>query len=362
MERFDLVVIGSGPAGEKGAAQAAYFGKSVALVERLAEPGGVSVHTGTLPSKTLREIGPVPDRVPAARALRNDASPGPEEEPAPADRAAPGRDGGPDAADQAQLRAPPDHDDRRAARASSTPGTIGVFDADGKETRRLAFDAALVAVGSSPLPPRGLTFDDPDVEDSDRILDLDRIPKSLAVVGGGVIGCEYASLFAALGTRVTLIEGRDRLLGFLDGEVSSTLKIALERMGGEVLLGDAVETISREPNLPANALRLTLKSGRVLAADKVLFSAGRRGNTDGLGLEQAGVAFDEKGRIPVDDHFRTNVPRIYAAGDVVGFPALAVDLDGAGARRRVPRFRHSLQDRPWPGSFRTASTRSPRCP
>ena len=322
MERFDLVVIGSGPAGEKGAAQAAYFGKSVALVERLAEPGGVSVHTGTLPSKTLREsalyLTGFRRRELYGMTLRLDRK--------KSLRQLTGRLRDVTAAQTRQLK----RNFERHQIATITgharfldPGTIGVFDGDGKETRRLGFDAALIAVGSSPLPPRGLTFDDPDVEDSDRILDLDRIPKSLAVVGGGVIGCEYASLFAALGTRVTLIEGRDRLLGFLDGEVSSTLKIALERMGGEVLLGDAVETISREANLSANALRLTLKSGRVLAADKVLFSAGRRGNTEGLGLEQADVVFDEKGRIPVNDHFQTNVPRIYAAGDVVGFPALA---------------------------------------
>jgi len=322
VERFDLVVIGSGPAGEKGAAQAAYFGKSVALVERLAEPGGVSVHTGTLPSKTLREsalyLTGFRRRELYGMTLRLDRK--------KSLRQLTGRLRDVTAAQTRQIK----RNFERHQIATITgharfldPGTIGVFDGDGKETRRLGFDAALIAVGSSPLPPRGLTFDDPDVEDSDRILDLDRIPKSLAVVGGGVIGCEYASLFAALGTRVTLIEGRDRLLGFLDGEVSSTLKIALERMGGEVLLGDAVETISREANLSANALRLTLKSGRVLAADKVLFSAGRRGNTEGLGLEQAGVVFDEKGRIPVNDHFQTNVPRIYAAGDVVGFPALA---------------------------------------
>jgi NAD(P) transhydrogenase len=322
VERFDLVVIGSGPAGEKGAAQAAYFGKSVALVEGRLEPGGVSVHTGTLPSKTLREsalyLTGFRRRELYGMTLRLDRKKNL--------RQLTGRLRDVTAAQTRQIK-------RNLERHQITTiggrarfldaGTIGVFDPDGREIQRLAFGAALVAVGSSPLPPRGLTFDDPDVEDSDRVLDLDRIPKSLAVVGGGVIGCEYASLFAALGTRVTLIEGRDRLLGFLDGELSSSLKIALERMGGEVLLGDAVETVSREPNLQANALRLTLKSGRVLAADKVLFSAGRRGNTAGLGLEQAGVAFDEKGLIPVNEHFQTNVPRIYAAGDVVGFPALA---------------------------------------
>src|SRR5205814_875266 len=154
--------------------------------------------------------------------------------------------------------------------------TIAVLDDSGGEIRRLSAERVLIAVGSSPLPPRGITFEDPDVEDSDRILDLDRIPKTLAVVGGGVIGCEYASIFAALGTKVTLIEGRDRLLGFLDGELSAALKIALERMGTEILLGDAVEKIWREPGLESNALRIQLKSGRILKDRKVRFSARRR--------------------------------------------------------------------------------------
>jgi NAD(P) transhydrogenase len=321
-DRFDLVVLGSGPAGEKGAAQAAYFGKKVAVVERMPEPGGVSVHTGTLPSKTLREAAlyltgfqrrelyGMTLRIDRKKSLRQLAG---------------------------RLRDVTNRQTRQILRSFERhlielvhgrarfvdAKTIAVVDADGNETRRLSAEAVLIAVGSSPLPPRGITFEDPDVEDSDRILDLDRIPRTLAVVGGGVIGCEYASIFAALGTKVTLIEGRDRLLGFLDGELSAALKIALERMGTEILLGDAVEKIWREPGLESNALRIQLKSGRVLKDDKVLFSAGRKGNTDGLGLEAAGVTYDEKGRIPVDMHFATNVPGIYAAGDVVGFPSLA---------------------------------------
>jgi NAD(P) transhydrogenase len=321
-EHFDLVVIGSGPAGEKGAAQAAYFGKCVALIERMPEPGGASVHTGTLPSKTLREsalyltgfrrrelygMTLTLDRRKSLRTLTG--------------RLRTVTDG--------QVRQIRRNLDRHAvvlfegsARFVSAR-EVGVFDAAGAERHRLGFNVCLVATGSSPLPPRGITFDDPDVDDSDRILNLDRLPDSLAVVGGGVIGCEYASIFAALGTAVTLIEGRDRLLPFLDGEISSALDIALRRLGADVLMGDAVEEIRRVAGRRRNGLRLSLASGRVLSADKVLFSAGRRGNTVGLGLEAAGVAFDERGRIPVDEAFRTNVPTIYAAGDVIGFPALA---------------------------------------
>ena len=321
-ERYDLVVIGSGPAGEKGAAQAAYFDKRVALVERSPEPGGASVHTATLPSKTLREsalyltgflrrelygMTLTLDRRRSLRALAG------------------------------RLRAVTDGQVRQIRRNLErhrialfegkarflSPRTVGVFGPDGALRQRLSFESCLVATGSSPVPPRGVTFDDPDVSDSDGILRLDRLPETLAVVGGGVIGCEYASVFVALGTRVTLIEGRDRLLQFLDGEISSALEVALRRMGAEVRMGDEVGTIRRVPGRRRNGLRLHLASGKVLTADKVLFSAGRRGNTEGLDLPAAGVVSDVRGRIPVDAEFRTNVPGIFAAGDVIGFPALA---------------------------------------
>ncbi len=335
-DHYDLVVIGCGPAGEKGAAQAAYFGKKVAVVDRWPEPGGVSVHTGTLPSKTLREAALYLTGFQRRELYGMTLSVDRRKSLAQLTH---------------RLRDVTDRQTRQIKRNLERhriepvqgqavfldPKTVGIYDKKGDELRRLSADVFLIAVGSSPLPPRGISVDDPDVVDSDRILDLDRIPDSLAVVGGGVIGCEYASIFAALGTKIVLIEGRDRLLGFLDSELSSALKIALERMGGEVLLGDAVETIGREPYRKTNALRLKLKSGRILKADKILFSAGRKGNTQGLGLEAAGVTFDDKGRIPVDENFRTNVPGIYAAGDVVGFPALtATSMDqGRVAMRRA---------------------------
>lgn len=321
-ERYDLVVVGAGPAGEKGAALAAYFGRRVAVVEKRPEPGGTSVHTGTLPSKTLREtalyltgfrrreVYGMSLRLDRKRSLRQLLG-----------RLA-------DVTSRQTRQIDRNLERHRIETVTGRgrfldAGTLAVLDADGRETRRLSAPAFLVATGSSPLPPRGLTFEDPDVEDSDSILDLDRIPHSLAVVGGGVIGCEYASIFAALGTRVTLVEGRDRLLGFLDAELSAALTVSLERMGADVILGDAVEGLARAPGLAEDALRLRLRSGRELVAGKVLFSAGRRGNTEGIGLEAAGVAFDAKGRIPVDADLRTNVPGIYAAGDVIGFPALA---------------------------------------
>ncbi len=149
------------------------------------------------------------------------------------------------------------------------------------------------------------------------------MPTSLTVVGGGVIGTEYACLFAALGTKVVLVEGRDRLLAGVDEELSTVIQLSLERMGAQILLGDAVESVEREPGATTNALRLKLKSGRRVRADKLLFSAGRTGNTKGMNLEAIGVALNERGQIRVDEHFRTAAPGIYAVGDVIGFPALA---------------------------------------
>jgi NAD(P) transhydrogenase len=321
-ERFDLVVLGSGPGGEKGAAQAAYFGKKVALVERALEVGGACVHTGTLPSKTLREtalyLTGFRRRQLYGMSLRLDRK--------KSLRQLVGR-----------LHEVTDLQTRQIGRNLSRHGicvvpgtgafedrnTVSVRDHEGQVTRRLSASFFLIATGSSPMPPRGIDIRDPDVVNSDSILGLDRVPSAMTVVGGGVVGTEYACIFAALGTRITLVEGRDRLLGGTDEELSLALQLSLERMGAEILLGDAVESVERLPELNTNALRLKLKSGRLLRADKVLFSAGRSGNTGGLNLEAIGVAVTERGHIQVNEHFQTSVPNIYAAGDVVGFPALA---------------------------------------
>ena len=319
MERFDLVVIGSGPAGEKGAVQAAYFGKHVALVEKAETVGGACVHTGTLPSKTLREAALYLtgfhrrelygmtldlDRQGSLRRLMGRL------------RSVTGEQ-----VDQISRNLDRHHVTRIRGHAEfGAPDEIVVRDDAGREVRRMSADVVLIATGSSPLRPPGVPFDDPDVEDSDTILDLDRIPDSLAVVGGGVIGCEYACIFAALGTKITIIEGRDSLMGFLDREMSDGLRAGLERDGHYVRLGDAVSAIDR---IAGGCLRIRLKSGAELHVDKVLYSAGRAGNTQGLELERAGVTMDAKGRILVNEHFQTSAAHVYAAGDVIGSPALA---------------------------------------
>ncbi len=319
VEPFDLVVIGSGPAGEKGAVQAAYFGKRVAMVEKAAAVGGACVHTGTLPSKTLREAALYLtgfrrrelygmtldlDRQGSLRRLMGRL------------RSVTGEQ-----VDQIARNLDRHHVTViRGAAAFTSADQLVVRDETGAEIRHLTAPVFLIATGSSPLRPAGVPFDDKDVEDSDTILDLDRIPDSLAVVGGGVIGCEYACIFAALGTRITIIEGRGSLMGFLDREMSDGLRQGLERDGHHIRLGDAVSTIER---IPGDCLRIRLKSGAELRVDKVLYSAGRAGNTRGLGLDRAGVTMDEKGRILVNEHFQTSAAHVYAAGDVIGSPALA---------------------------------------
>ena len=320
-EHYDLVVIGSGPAGEKGAAQTAYFGRRVAVVERAREVGGASVHTGTLPSKTLREtalyltgfrrrelygMSVRLDRKKSLRQLVHRLREVVSEQ-------------------TSQIRRNLERHSIELIRGTARfedPRTVAIALAEGGVERRLTADRFLVATGSSPMPPRGIDIQDPDVVDSDRILDLDRVPRTMTVVGGGVIGTEYACLFAALGTRITLVEGREQILAGVDEDLSNTIRDSLEHMGAEILFGDAVESIERLPKRRTNGLALRLRSGRQLRADKVLFSTGRQGNTKGMNLESIGVALTDRGHIVVNEHFQTSLPHVYAAGDVIGYPAL----------------------------------------
>jgi NAD(P) transhydrogenase len=198
------------------------------------------------------------------------------------------------------------------------PHTIAVTAADG-DVQQIKAGYVLIATGSRPHRPPEIPFDDKLVFDSDSILQMDRIPQSMAVVGGGVIGCEYASIFTALGVQVSLIDGRDRLLPFLDAEISESLRQQLTALGmafyAKERLADCVPVVER--------VRLRLHSSRAIDADTVLFAAGRRGAVDGLALEKAGLALNDRGYMAVDASYRTAVPHIYAAGDVIGFPALA---------------------------------------
>jgi len=314
---FDLIVIGSGPAGEKGAAQAAYFGKRVALVERERRLGGAGVNTGTLPSKTLRETAlyfsglrqrglygidysinrelTVPDfmyrKDQVVRSLW--------------------------ALVEANL-------ERHRIELVSGYGefedshTLRVTDMDGG-VRRLSAPVILIATGSYPNWPDGVARDPERLYDSDTILQMDRIPRSLAVVGGGVIGCEYATMFRAMGIEVTLLCGQDRLLPFLDEEISERLRVQASRLGLSILLNDSAEQV----DLSGPQVRLLLRGGGTLEVERVLFATGRMGATYGLGLERVGIGAGPRGHLKVNENYQTEVPHVYAAGDVIGFPALA---------------------------------------
>ncbi len=335
---YDLVVIGSGPAGEKGAAQAAYFGKRVALVERQSAPGGAAVHTGTLPSKTMRETALFLSghRQAALYGIKVSLD---------KDRAVPRLMSSKDHVIGSEVdrihwnldrhRVDCLHGEARLA----DPHTVEI--AEGGVTRRVTAEFVLLATGSTPFHPPELPFDDPDVDDSDSILRMDRLPDSMAVIGGGVIGCEYASMFAALGCKVTLIEPRNELLSFLDADMSEALRLALIGNGIDVRLGTGAGKVQRvgeylvvqltyaSPEHIGRGPAFKMPEGNVgapkgeLAVEKILFAAGRNGATAGLGLEAVGVKLGKRAYVEVDKDYRTAVPSIYAAGDVIGFPALA---------------------------------------
>jgi NAD(P) transhydrogenase len=314
---YDLVVIGSGPAGEKGAAQAAYFGKRVALVERAPHLGGAGINTGTVPSKTLRETALYFSGLRQRGLYGIDYSL--KEGLTVADFMHRERvvvDG--------QRRLIQRNLDRhgitlvRGTAAVAGPHTVRVTLPDGS-ARDLSTRFILVATGSSPHHPPEIPFAHPRVHDSDTILHLDHIPRTMAVVGGGVIGIEYASIFTALGVQVTLIESRTRLVPFVDGELADRLQRRLATLGMRFVMGTRVEQVTTDDA----GVTLTLTDGVRVQADIGLWAAGRQSNVAGLGLEAVGVTLGKRGLVEVDEHYRTAVPSIYAAGDVIGFPALA---------------------------------------
>ena len=314
---FDLIVIGSGPAGEKGAAQVAYFGKKVAIVERAAQPGGATANTGTLPSKTLRETAL------ALSGWRQRHLWGVEfrlkEDVTVVDLLR--RAGAVSDAERERVRTNIDRHGIELIRGQATfldPHTIAVRHGD-EVVDLLQAPAILIATGSTPIRPADVPFDGRTVLDSDDLLKLDFLPKRLAVLGAGVIGCEYASVFAALDVEVTLVDKRSELLGFLDRDVAVSLRARMERLGVQFRLGVGIRSVS----VRDHAARIELEDGSVIEEDHVLVAAGRRGVVDGLGLENTGVALDPRGNVIVDEHYRTSVRGIWAAGDIVGWPSLA---------------------------------------
>ena len=311
---YDLIVIGSGPAGEKGAAQAAWFGKRVALIEREPVLGGACVNTGTVPSKTLRESALHLSGF-KQRFFRDTVDVTIRGEVTVSDfmyrkHLVVEREW--KRIDENLRRHNVDRFFGCAHFLSPTEIRVGERVLEGK--------VVLIATGSSPYRPATVPFDHETICDSDSILNIVDIPKRMVVVGAGVIGCEYAAIFAALGVEVHLIDGRTSLLPHMDREIVRVLLGELQnRLGVTMHLGVDVDTIEKTN---AHAV-VTLKNGVTLECDKVLYAAGRTSNTADLNLEAAGVKTGTRGLVLVDETYRTNVTNIYAAGDVIGFPALA---------------------------------------
>jgi NAD(P) transhydrogenase len=310
---FDLIVIGSGPAGEKAGAQAAYFGKRVAVIEYADHVGGSCINTGTIPSKTLRESALYFSGLKQRGLYGIDYSL--KENLTIQDFMHHERD----VVERERKRILQNLTLVHGRASFEDPHTVSVSGADG--IRQLRGDVILISTGSKPYRPPEIAFDDVQVFDSDTFLQMEHIPQSLAVIGGGVIGCEYASVFIALGVKVVLVDGRDRLLPFLDAEISERLRTRLAALGMQFWFNERPVKVSTRPT--GVEAEIEMKSGKVLQAEAVLFAAGRRAAVDALSLEKAGLAVNDRGYLSVDENYCTAVPHIYAAGDVIGFPALA---------------------------------------
>jgi NAD(P) transhydrogenase len=334
----DLLVVGSGPAGQKAAIQAAKLGKRVVLVERRERLGGVSIHTGTIPSKTLREA-----------VLEELAQRGADIDPRRA-------------ADREEVRVSLLRD--RVARVVSAEtavvreqlrrndvsvllGEASFVDPHTMVVRRggdetlVQAEQIVLAVGTVPARPADVEFDDKRVIDSDGLLRLEtRVPRTMTVVGAGVTGTEYASMFAALGTRVTVVDQRPRLLPFLDGEIGEALQYLLRRRRVTFRFNEQVSGVE----LVSGGALTHLRSGKQLPSETVLYATGRQGATAGLDLERVGLSADARGRIPTDDSFQTALPHVYAVGDVAGPPALAATSFEQGRRAALAAFGASMPE------------------
>jgi NAD(P) transhydrogenase len=317
MQAYDLVVIGSGPGGQRAAIQAAKSGKRVAVIEKRAAVGGVCINTGTIPSKTMREAVlhlsgfyyqsfyganyRVKEVVTMAdlnyrvqRVIENEV-----------------------AVIQAQLQ-------RNGVELLHGAGSfldahrVQVDNGDGRNELEAA--NVLIATGTKPAVNAKVPVNGRTIIDSDQILDMTQIPKTLIVVGGGVIGVEYACMFATLGVRVTIVEKRPRLLEFADTEMVEALTYNMRDRRVTMRLNEEVESVEE---LADGRVAAMLVSKKRLMGDALLYAVGRQGNVDGLNLAAAGVTADERGRIHVDADYRTAQPHIFAVGDVIGFPSLA---------------------------------------
>jgi NAD(P) transhydrogenase len=317
---YDLIVLGSGPAGQRAAIQAAKLGKRAVVIEHRRVVGGVSVNTGTIPSKTFREavlhLSGYRERGIYGSSYRVKEDITMEDLVFRVEQV---------------IRTEIDIIRNQLARnhvelieghgqflgpqeIEVNTGTSG--------NRIIKGHRIVIAVGTNATRDSHIPFDGQRIVVSDDILALTHIPRTMAVIGAGVIGVEYATMFAALGTRVTLVDKRPTLLPFLDDEISAALTYIAQQNRVTMRLGEEVSSVTA-PTPENDHVEIHLKSGKSIKADVVLYAIGRSGATDQLGLDKAGVEVDERGRIAIDQHYQTSVPGVYAVGDVVGFPALA---------------------------------------
>ena len=317
-EHFDLVVVGAGPAGEKGAAQAAYFGKKVCLIERAPKPGGAAVNTGTIPANTLRQSAVLLSDVRRKGLygvefrMHHDLS--------VADFMARERQVIENAWHDIETNLERHQITMVQGTARFTGPQAVEVTRHGQPPRSISGDVFLIATGSRPWHPERVPFDHDVVLDSSDIPTMQRIPERLIVVGGGTIGCTYACIFASLGSSVTLMTHRDRLLSQFEFEVGDTLRREFtRRLGIKVITGAEVARIDAQAGLGY----VTVADGTTLVAECILHAAGREGATSSLALDNAGVAVNARGFIAVDEKYRTSITHIYAAGDVIGYPGRA---------------------------------------
>jgi NAD(P) transhydrogenase len=337
---LDLLVIGSGPGGQKAAIQAAKLGKRVAVAERRDRLGGVSIHTGTIPSKTLRQA-----------TLEQLAT-------RPLDVLDPTR------LEESERQAIQQLLDRAAAvvaietaitREQFRRNHVGLLSGAARFTddHTVVIDNSeepvwanriVIAAGTRPARPDSVAFDDRTIIDSDGLLKLEsRVPRTMTVVGAGVIGVEYASMFGLLGAKVTVVDQRDRVLPFLDGEIGEAFQYLLRRNNVTFRLREKVDAVEA---VEGRGARLRLASGKEIMSETVLYATGRQGDTDGLGLSSAGIEVDKRGRLKVDDEYRTTVPHIFAVGDVAGPPGLAATAMEQGRIAALRAFGQPVQELP----------------
>jgi len=338
---YDLIVIGSGPAGQKAAVQAAKINKRVAIIERGREIGGVAVHTGTIPSKTLREAAMylsgydqrglygksyrLKDNLSMEDLLQRVAITINQETEVMSH----------------QLR----RNNVEIIQGTASfldPHRIQIENRHGKISEVRA-DNVLLATGTRPHRPEHIPFDGETIIDSDDILYLKKLPRSMAVIGAGVIGVEYASIFSALDIKITLVDGRNSMMGFMDGEIIAELTHLMRDRGTVVRLGEDVCEVEKNEH---NQGVITLESGKKFCADLVMFAAGRLGCVNSLNLDAAGLKADGRGQMKVNEFFQTEVPHIYAAGDLIGFPSLASTSMEQGRLASRHAFGLSLHSHP----------------